>query len=123
MVTLLVPPARRSISACGAVQGCGAHHCLSSSGSDQARNTLARGASMMRVSTSSRSEEDVAAVMAGSVLSLWMPRGRTGTASPDKRAQSFSTEFGEALHRPPRRGLQQLLQLLLPEFGHGGGAV
>src|SRR5438309_10552281 len=27
------------------------------------------------------------------------------------------------LHRPPRRGLQQFLQLLLPELGHGGGAV
>src|SRR5438034_9139535 len=49
----IAPPGRRSSSQTGFVNPCGPHHCATYFGSVHASNTSARGASMMRVRTSS----------------------------------------------------------------------
>src|SRR5579862_5981343 len=61
MTMRLAPPGRTSSSARGVVQGAGANHCFSNSGSVHARKAFSRGASMMRVSESSRPVFGVAA--------------------------------------------------------------
>src|SRR4051794_2180115 len=64
MTIRLEPLDRTSISACDTRQGGGQNHLGSSSGVVQHLNSLSAGTSMMRVSTSSRSEAGGGGVMA-----------------------------------------------------------
>src|SRR5687768_16021280 len=69
-----VPPVRTSISHDRRVMPIdfGTHHCLNSSGLDQASNTMRAGASKVRVTTTSRSDflSTVVRFMAGSLCFL-----------------------------------------------------
>src|SRR5215510_4750815 len=107
-----IPPGRRSISHCEVVQGAGAHHFLTCSGSVQACQISDRGASIVR--SSNRSSWPLFRVSLAMLLLLALQGGdvclHAIEAALPKRAllcePAFSDAQGQGLHftgsHPPR---------------------